>query len=152
MPQEPEIVHVDRAPTAVVREQVRMDALPGFYDQAYRAVAAALAEQQVEPRSAIGLYLSPPTETVDLEAGFVVDSAVEPDGEVVASSLPGGDVARLTHVGSYDELPQTWGRVMVWVGEQGRAPAGPMWEVYVTEPNPQTDPSTLRTDLFCLLE
>ena len=35
------------------------------------------------------------------------------------------------------------------IGGMGRAPGSPFWEVYVTEPSPDMDPATLRTDLFC---
>ena len=40
---------------------------------------------------------------------------------------------------------------MAWVDEQGLTPAGPMWEVYVTDPTPEMDPASLRTDLFVLV-
>ena len=32
-----------------------------------------------------------------------------------------------------------------------KAPAFPFWEVYVTEPSPDMDPATLRTDLVTLV-
>ena len=54
-------------------------------------------------------------------------------------------------MGSYDELGRSWQRLTTWIAEQGLQPAGPMWEVYVTEPTPETDPVTLRTDLFCIV-
>jgi effector-binding domain-containing protein len=73
-------------------------------------------------------------------------------GEVVASSLPGGDVARLSHLGSYDRLSESWGRLGTWIGEQGRRPGPRFWEVYVTEPTPEADPASMRTDLYWLLD
>jgi len=69
----------------------------------------------------------------------------------VASELPGGEVARAIHAGGYESLGDSWGDLMAWTAEQGRTPEGRMWEVYVTEPSPETDPATLRTELYLLL-
>lgn len=148
---QPEILQVEEQRTAVVRGTARMDELTTFYDRGYAAVMEAVTAQGRTPSGAFGLYLSEPSDTVDLEVGFVVDEEVAPSGDVVASRLPAGEVARLTHVGAYDGLGESWGRLMQWLGEQGRSPAGPMWEVYVTEPTPEAEPSSMRTDLFCLL-
>ena len=40
---------------------------------------------------------------------------------------------------------------MAAVIADGREPAFPFWEVYVTEPTPDADPASLRTDLFTRL-
>lgn len=147
----PEIVHREPVPTAVVRGSARMEELPHLFDRAYPLVASVLAEQGVPPGEAVGCYTSPPGDTMDLEVGFTTDVAAQDDGEVVASTLPGGDVARLTHLGPYDELARSWETLAAWIHEQGRRPGAAYWEVYVTEPTPETDPRTLRTDLFWLL-
>lgn len=151
MTQAPEIVDHAQTPTATVRGTVTMAEIRDFYDGAFGRVAAALERQEVTPTAAFGLYLSPPTETFELEVGFVVDRTIEADGDVLPSALPGGRAARLIHLGAYDGLGGSWERLMAWVAGQGLAPAGPMWEVYVTEPTPEADPESMRTDLFCLV-
>lgn len=150
--QDPEIITHASQPTAVVRRTVTMAELADFYDSAYTTVAAALGRQGVQPAgAAFGYYLSMPTEQFELEAGFPTATPIASDGEVVASELPGGEVARGVHAGGYDTLGDSWDALVGWVAEQGRAPAGPMWEVYVTEPTPETDPATLRTELYLAL-
>ena len=95
----------------------------------------------------------------DLEIGFPLAEPL-PDGvggeaegsggmRVVASELPAGQVAATSHLGSYDGLGEAWQEFMGEIGSLGRAPASPFWESYVTEPSPDIDPATLRTDLFC---
>ena len=156
----PEIVQQEPVPTAVVRGRVRMEELPSFYDRAYTLVASVLEQQGVQPLEAIGYYLSPPGEYFELEAGFTTAVPVTDEtgvgeasgGEVVASSLPGGELARLTHLGAYDRLAESWGRLGRWIDEQGRRPGPGLWEVYVTEPTPETDPESRRTDLYWLLD
>jgi effector-binding domain-containing protein len=144
----PEIVSREEVPTAVLRGTVRMEQISEFFDRAYPLVASVLEQQGVEPQEAIGYYPSMPAETIDVEAGFTTATPVTHDGDVVASSLPGGDVARLTHLGPYDRLSESWDRLGRWVGEQGRQPGRGVWEVYVTDPTPDTDPATLRTDIY----
>jgi len=67
-------------------------------------------------------------------------------------SLPAGRVARLVHVGGYDGLGESWGRLGAWIAEQNLAPGTVIWEVYVTEPNPDMDPADLRTELYWTLQ
>lgn len=145
---EPELVTVERATTTVVRGVVPMGELPSFFDSSFRTILEIISAQGVGIVSpALGLYYGPPGETADLEVGFVTDSAVRPQGEVVASSLPSGRVARLVHVGAFDGLGPSWERLWSWMDEQGLAPGPVMWEVYVTEPSPDMDPRELRTEL-----
>jgi effector-binding domain-containing protein len=39
-----------------------------------------------------------------------------------------------------------------WIGEQDLIPSRVFWEVYLTEPTPDTDPADLRTELDWLVE
>jgi len=147
-PSQPELVTVEAVPTAVVRGDVPADELPAFFDGAFQRLPRTLAGQGVQPRSAaFGLYHRPPSATVDVEVGFVVDRPVRPDGDVAPGSLPGGRVARLVHVGGFDGLGSSWERLFAWVQEQGLTPGEVFWEVYLTQPAPDMDPAELRTEL-----
>lgn len=150
--QNPEIRTQPARPTAVVRCSVPREEIAAFYDSAYGRVLHALGRQDVQPAgAAFGYYVSPPAERFELEAGFPTAHPITDDGDVVASELPGGEVARGVHAGGYDTLGDSWGALMTWATEQGRSLRGPMWEVYVTEPTPQADPATMRTELYVLL-
>ena len=103
------------------------------------------AWQSSAPRSR--LYHGAPGAVADLEVGFPTEGTVEVDGDVVASVLPGGRVARLVHEGSFDQLGSSWGRLAGWIAAEGLSPGADLWEVYVTEPSPAMDPAELRTEL-----
>ena len=151
-PHGPALVEVEPAPTAVVRAEVPADGLPAFFDSAFRRLPQVLAGQGLRPVSAaFGLYRRPPSATVDVEVGFVVDRPVRPDGDVVPGELPGGRVARQVHAGGFDGLAATWQGLFAWVRERGLTPAGPFWEVYLTVPSPDMDPADLRTELDLLV-
>lgn len=87
-------------------------------------------------------------QTPDVEVGVLVAERFEPDGRVIASELPGGEVATAIHVGSYARLGVTHEAVRKYVEAQGRELAGPCWEVYGhARPNPDEQ----ETEVFWLL-
>lgn len=153
----PRLVALSDLQAAVVRgEQVPMSGIRDFYDTGYSVLAGILEEQGVRPLGpALAHHLRPPTETIDTELGFVTDRPVEPaqqDGtEVVAATIPGGEAAQLTHVGSYDGLGESWERLSAWIAEQGRSPGERSMEEYLTEPAPDADPKAMRTRLTIFL-
>ncbi len=55
---------------------------------------------------------------------------------------------RRLHVGPYETLDQTYGALMGWIAEQGRSVAGPMWEVYWSDPGAEPDPTRWRTEVI----
>jgi effector-binding domain-containing protein len=145
---EPELVSAEPVTTAVVRGIVPVAGLREFFDASFTDLARTTAEQGVALLGpAFGLYRGPFGDTVDLEVGFPVDRAVRTDGNVVASRLPGGRVARMTHSGSFDGLVESWMRLAAWLRAQGHSPADERWESYVTQPSPEMDPRDLRTEL-----
>ena len=148
----PELVEVTEQPTAVIRGRVPMAELPAFFDRAFGALAEWLGRHGVTPTGpAFARYPGPPGEVADLEVGFPVESTIEVDGDIEPSTLPAGTAARTVHAGGYDGIGETWGALAQWIASEGRAPGAALWETYVTEPTPETDPADLRTELTWLL-
>ena len=85
---------------------------------------------------------------VDLECGMPVASRLPGTDRIRAGELPGGTAATVTHTGPYDDLRRTWTALTAWMESQGLEPAGAPWEVYVTDPGAEPDPSKWRTDIF----
>jgi effector-binding domain-containing protein len=146
---EPALVTVAPATTAVVRGTVSTDELRDFFDQSFAVLGAALTNQRI---SATGAAFSryqgeDDEEPIDLEVGFPTDRPIDADGSAEASELPGGRVARLVHSGSFDGLSDAWQRLADWIGAADLTPSDDRWEVYLTEPSPEMDPSELRTEL-----
>src|SRR6478609_3744230 len=122
---------------AVLRETVPMDALRDYYDRAYSKVAEVLKPQGVAiVGPAVGVYFGVPTSSADVGAGFPTDRFASPREGVKAVTLPAGPAVQVTHVGSYDGLPQTYERLMAWFKAENRDPGDLLWETYLTEPTP----------------
>jgi effector-binding domain-containing protein len=145
---EPELVQVADATTAVIADVVEMADLRDFFDRAFSTLPVVLAKQGVAMTGpAFACYHGPPTQRADLEVGFPTDRTAQAEGDVRPSSLPAGRVARVVHRGGYDELGAAWQRLRSWIDEHGLAAGETLWEVYITEPSPDMDPSELRTEL-----
>jgi effector-binding domain-containing protein len=45
-------------------------------------------------------------------------------------------------------MHKTYAEMHSWMARQGLTPAGHMWEVYLSDPSTEPDPSTWRTQIF----
>lgn len=142
---EPQLVALEPATVAALRETVPMPELPGFFERAFHATMAAAQGQGIAVVGPpVGVYFGMPEDTVDVAAGFPTARPVAAADGVVALTLPGGRAVQVLHMGTYDAMEQTYGRVMAWMGERGLSPTDVMWEVYLTEPTPD-DPESWQT-------
>lgn len=149
---DPHLVEVHEQRTAVVRGRVPTAELAAFFDRSFGALAAALARQGVPPMGpAFARYDGPPGDVAELEVGFPVAAEIDPDGDVVPSSLPAGTAATLEHRGPYDDLGTSWARLVEWADAEGHERGSVLWETYVTEPSPDADPADMVTELTWLL-
>lgn len=135
---------------AAVRGTMPMSELRTFYDSAFAQVAQAVQREGwtiIGP--AVGWYHRVPDGTVDLSAGFPVQGAAAgtSSGGVQVVELPGGDALTATHTGGYDGLPEAWDRLESDRATLGVAGRGDLWEEYVTEPEPDGDPTANVTRL-----
>ena len=136
--------------TAVVREQVAMDALPAFFQRAFNAAMGQAQAQGLQVTGPpFGKYYGMPGETVDVEAGFPVSGPVSAADGVIAGTLPGGRVVEAMHVGLTTRWRPPTAR---WSAGSTSAVCGAidvMWEAYLTDPGEQPDPATWQT-LLCV--
>jgi effector-binding domain-containing protein len=84
----------------------------------------------------------------EVEIGVLVSESFEPQGRVIESELPGGEVVTAVHSGDYATLGATHDAVRRYAAAQGRELAGPCWEIYGHAP---PDPSAAQTEIFWLL-
>ncbi|MBB5788767.1 GyrI-like domain-containing protein [Jiangella mangrovi] len=134
-------------PTAVVRAHVPADDLGGWLGIAHHLVARFLRRHGLKPAGPPFARLAIIDGTAVVEAGFPVNRPIDTDGEVEPSSLPGGPAAVTTHRGHYEGLETAFETLANWVTTHGRAPAGPHWEIYETDPNAEPDPRRWRTQI-----
>lgn len=146
-----ELLEVPESHVASVRRIVPMSELPGFFGEAFRAVAAAVqGGGGAVAGPPFGRYHGMPGDTVDVEAGFPVEGWDGEAGEVTAGTRPGGRAVVGLHVGPYETMEQTYAALREWCAAEGLTLAADMWEEYLTPP--EGDPSTWETRIVWPLE
>jgi len=148
----PEIHRLAMRETAVVAIDVAPDEIAAAVGVAIGEVEAAMRTAGVDlagPPFARYLAFGP---RIHAEVGFPVRRPAPDIGRVVPGRLPGGRVASIVHVGSYHGLERTYAELTRWLAELGLQPAGPLWEVYWSDPEVDTNPATWRTEIFAPLE
>jgi len=85
---------------------------------------------------------------MDVDFGVEVVRTFEPEGDVVPTETPSGEVARAVHVGTYDKLKVTHDAIHAWRAREGRTFAGMSWEIYGDWSD---DPAKLETTVYYLL-
>ena len=137
-------------PLAVVRRRATLQQLPKVVPEACGIVWNVVRAQQVKGAGRhVSLYLD---DQINLEVGVELEAPWAGHGEVVGSALPAGTVATTVHFGPYNQLKAAHQAIRDWCTSHGHAPAGPNWEIYGHWLDAwNTDPSSIRTDVFYLL-
>ena len=135
---------------AAVRARLPMRDVPRrFAEYLDRVYAASRAGSVQLDGQNIFVYSGDANGEVDVEFGVGTKRPFDPVGSIVSSVTPSGEVARTTHWGDYGGLGAAHAAVVAWCRSQGRAIAGPRWEVYG---HWSDDPAAVRTDIFYLLK
>jgi effector-binding domain-containing protein len=119
---------------AVIRARVTRDEIPALLNSAFPEIFGVLQAQGVPIAGPPFARYGMDDDAFDVTAGFPVAAAVEPDGRIEASELPGGEVVTTVHVGSYEGLAGAFHAVREWVAGNGRQIAGDPWESYLDGP------------------
>ncbi len=85
---------------------------------------------------------------VELEAGLPVSETLPAAERVQAGELPGGEAVVTMHFGPYEQLPAAGEALNAWLKQNGRAAAGPNWEVYWTDPSKVKNPKEWKTEVI----
>ncbi len=135
--------------TAVVREEVRAPALAEAMGRMFQTVMGALREQGIEPASQPFARYHAMGETIDLEAGVIVDRPIQPVANVKPGELPAGPAAIAVHTGTYETLAATHAAMRRWMeaNPAQHANGGP-WELYVSDPAAEPDPNRWMTEVI----
>jgi len=135
-------------PAAILREASAPERLGTSLGAALEEVAAALTHQGLAPAGPpFARYLFHSPERVEFEAGFPVLGPFQDDARVHRVELPAVTVAVGWHLGPYEGLGRTYGRMEAWITAHGRHPAGPPIETYWSDPEREPDPATWRTEI-----
>jgi effector-binding domain-containing protein len=149
----PTIATVEPRLTAVIAQTTTWQEFPKLWsqllDEVYTFVRSCdefAGEDGSSPRwQNVMLYNN---DEPSVEVGVLAPSPFKPGGRVIASRLPGGEVAMAVHRGDYAQLGTTHDAVNEYVAAHGLQLAGPRWEIYG---HWREDPRELETEIYYLL-
>lgn len=134
--------------TASVRDTVSRDDVTQVLGRSFQAVKEALATQRIEADGSPYARWHEFGDQVDLEAGLMVKTAIAELGDVKPSQLPGGPAVIAVHAGPYEGLKATYDALEAWIARSGRTANGGPWEIYLTDPSAEPDPSKWLTEVI----
>ncbi|MBK7623518.1 MAG: GyrI-like domain-containing protein [Kineosporiaceae bacterium] len=133
-------------PVAVMEATLTVAAIGPWLAEAFGAVATAVAAQGIALAGPpFARYRHDGDGTFTVEAGFPVGTAIADAGPVRPGELPGGSTAVMIHIGPYEAMEPAYAAVHAWIDDHGGTPSGPPWEVYLSDPAEQPDPTTWQT-------
>ena len=140
---------LEAQPILGIRANTTADKIPQLMGSLFGEIFGYIQSQGQAPAGMpLTVYYAMDGKNVELECAIPVASHLAGEGRIQAGTLPAGTMATVTHVGPYDRLPSTWAGLTEWMQSQGLEGAGAPWEVYVTDPGVEPDPSKWRTDIF----
>ena len=143
------MTNLEAQPIMGIRTSAPMGELGKVMGPLYKEVMGHIRENGGEAAGMpLTRFYSPPGATIEFECAIPVASPVEGGERVQPGELPAGRAATVTHVGPYDALPEAWGALTEWMDSEGLERVGAPWEVYLTDPGAEPDPSKWRTQIF----
>jgi effector-binding domain-containing protein len=131
-----ELIEAVERPTAVIAATTTWEEYPRLWrvllDEVYTVA---------DGKTNVMLYRD---DVPHVEVGVLAPDGFVARGRVVASTLPGGRVARTVHRGPYEGLHAAHRAVLDWCAQHGHALSGVRWEVYGHH---HPDPAQLETEV-----
>jgi len=154
---EPKIIRTTAHQAAVVRLEVPRSEIEKQVEPAIREIMTVLAEQGMSPKGPLFTHhITQSSETFDIEVGFPVNGAIEPNGRVRPGTLPGGLVAFTLYRGNYHGLFEAWKtfgiRSRPYLNRAGLTHGATLWESYVVGPESEANPDNWKTELYQALK
>jgi effector-binding domain-containing protein len=119
----------------------------------YGEISAEMVKQRMEQSGSVfGIYHSVSVQGDSgmyfvFEAGIPVNKKGTSAGRVNYSEIGAARVVKAYHYGLYNQTPATHEKIEAWMKAYKLPAAGPVWEIYVTDPMTESDPSKWLTEI-----
>jgi len=94
------------------------------------------------------IYHSCTSKLFDLEAGLPVNAKIQPTGEIICREIPTQRTVMASYWGSYNKTGIVYQSIEKYIKDKRLTMAGAPWEVYVTDPQSESDTAKWQTDIY----
>jgi effector-binding domain-containing protein len=142
-----ELAVTDMAPITIASTRGEcphtMDAIGPALADAYGSVGRFLKKNGIE-QAGMPLVINHEWRTsYEFEAGIPIDPAFNSDtpsrGSVQVTTTPSGRMVKAVHVGPYDTMGSTYGKLKAFAAAYGLELTEPAWEQYISDPGDTPD-------------
>jgi effector-binding domain-containing protein len=148
-----EPVQLTATPVLLMRETAAPDAIGKAYAEGFGQIGKFMAKNKLHQAGApFGIDGEMTAGNYHFDAGIPVDRAevASSDGVRVAQSYA-GKALKTTHVGAYENMPQTEEKLRAYIAAHGYAQKGPMFSWYVDDPG-TTPAEKVRTEIYAPID
>jgi DNA-binding transcriptional MerR regulator len=141
---------VPKTHAAAIREVIRLEDAPAWYQGALGELFATLSAQGITPSGPAGGLFSAELFSDERGAATVFvpcPPEVRPVGRVSAIIVPSVELAVATHTGSHSGIDREYGALGSYVTEHALAVDGPLREYYVVGAHDTADAAEWRTEI-----
>ncbi len=122
-----------------------------YYAERYSKISAYLGADMAKlsaPVFSIANKWDEETKMANITVAMAVDSKKPGKDDIVKGVRYAGPAMKLTYLGPYESLNSAHKYLFATAGEKGYTPAGSPWELYVTDPGSEPDPSKWITEIY----
>ncbi|HEY0748043.1 MAG TPA: SRPBCC family protein [Steroidobacteraceae bacterium] len=148
-----EPVNLTSAPILMVKESVPPAGIAKAYTEAFGQIGKFMAKNKLHQTGApLGIEGEMAGGNYTFDAGIPVDRSDVAGSEGVRSAQSyAGRALKTTHVGAYENLPQTQQKLRAYLAAHGFVQKGPMISMYLDDPS-TTLVEKVRTEIYAPIE
>ena len=144
-------ITLEERPIVAIRKTVSDPGL--LFDEALPKLFDFVAAHATEVNGpSLGVYYRIQEGEFDMAVALPVASLAEAEGEIAATSLPGGPAITAEYVGPYEGLGEAWANLRHAIADAGQKARAEGWEEYLVGPESGLDPREFQTILVQTVE
>lgn len=148
-PYEITLTHVAEKNVYASRATTTADKIGAILSDSYqKIITQMMKDKQVQLSQPIAFYHKWDGTNVDIEAAIPVAKVGTSTSDVSAKKIPATYAIKGTHVGPYDASQKVYDALKKYIEDAGLTINGAPWEVYVTDPVKESDPSKWITEIY----
>jgi effector-binding domain-containing protein len=145
-----EIKQVDVQKAVIIKAEVAASEVGSKMGEIYGKLFAYLDQNGITSSGspfAVYYTFDPNGKTI-FEAGIPVSSKVKGNNEITYKEYPAMKVVSLLYIGSYESMTPCYEKLSKYMTDNGLKGTGSSWEVYLTDPQEETDKSKYQTIIY----